>query len=102
MLYDPAACTDDDTARVMSPILFPATTAASPAHRADSQAAASAKSSGSTSPTGTVIAASPCQPSTIAPQSIDTRSPARRVRGPGMPCTTSSFTDAQIDAGKPW
>ena len=73
-----------------------------PAHMAASVSATSATSSGETSPTGTVIAASPCQPSTIAPQSSETRSPSRSSRSPGMPCTTSSFTEVQIEAGKPW
>ena len=48
-------------------------------------------------------AASPCQPSTIAPQSIEIRSPSRSIAfGDGMPCTISSFTEVQIVAGKPW
>ena len=45
-------------------------------------------------------AASPCQPCTMAPQSTESRSPASTTRGPGMPCTTSSLTEAQIVAGK--
>ena len=54
-------------------------------------------------PTPTVRAASPCQPRTMAPQSIETMSPSRRIRlGLGMPCTISSFTDVQITAGYPW
>jgi len=31
----------------------------------------------------------------MAPLSIDTMSPGARTRPDGMPCTTSSFTDAQ-------
>ena len=46
-------------------------------------------------------AESPCQPSIIAPQSIDTMSPSSITRGPGMPCTTSSLIDTQLTAGKP-
>ncbi len=47
-----------------------------------------------------VTAASPCQPSMIAPQSIDTRSPAASFSsGVGMPCTTRSLTDEQMLAG---
>ncbi len=58
--------------------------------------------SASTSPTPTVIAASACQPSMIAPQSIETMSPASSTRGPGMPCTTTSFGEMHATAGKPW
>ena len=42
----------------------------------------SASSTGMSAPTPNVIAESPCQPSTIAPQSMDTRSPARGFRWP--------------------
>ena len=55
--------------------------------------------SGDTSPTGTVIAASPWKLSTIAPQSIEITSPSASARSPGMPWTTSAFTEAQIVAG---
>lgn len=41
--------------------------------------------SGSSSPTPNEMAASPCQPSTIAPKSNDTRSPSASTRSPGMP-----------------
>ena len=71
-----------------------------PAHIEPSVTRISSSTSGSTSPTATVTAASPCQPSTIAPQSMEITSPSWRVRSPGMPCTTSSLTDAQIVAGK--
>ena len=47
----------------------------------------------------TVKAASPCQPSTMAPQSIETRSPSSSTCGPGMPWMTTSLTEAQITAG---
>ena len=53
-------------------------------------------------PTGIVIAASPCQPSMIAPQSIDTMSPSSITRSPGMPCTITSLGEMQATAGKPW
>ena len=53
-------------------------------------------SSGSISPTPAVKAASPCQPSTIAPQSIETMSPSSSRTGPGIPCTMTSFGEAQI------
>ena len=71
-----------------------------PAHSEPSVTLISSSTSGRTSPTATVIAASPCQPSTIAPQSIEMTSPSCSTREPGMPCTTSSLTDAQIVAGK--
>ena len=74
-----------------------------PAYMAARQAADSDSSAGRGVPTATVTAASPCQPSRIAPQSIEIRSPsASTVVGDGMPCTTCSLTDAQIDAGNPW
>ena len=48
------------------------------------------------------MAASACQPSTIAPQSIERMSPSRSSVSSGMPCTMTSFGDVQITAGKPW
>ena len=48
---------------------------------------------------GTVIAASPCQPSMIAPQSIERMSPSSRTVPSGMPWTMTSFGEAQITAG---
>ena len=48
-------------------------------------------------------AESPCQPSTIAPKSIESRSPSASTSAElGMPWTTRSLTDAQIVAGYPW
>jgi hypothetical protein len=74
--------------------------AAMPAESAASQAAESRRSASATSPTGIVIAASPCQPSSTAPQSTEIRSPSASTRAAaGMPCTICSLTDAQIDAG---
>ena len=70
-----------------------------PRHSDSSVTRSSSTTSSATSPTGTVIAASPCQPSTMAPQSIEMTSPSASVRSPGMPCTTSSLTEAQIVAG---
>ena len=58
--------------------------------------------SGVMSPTPMVNAASPCQPSTMAPQSIEMMSPSRSGRSSGMPCTIMLFGEAQITAGKPW
>ncbi len=57
---------------------------------------------GSPAPTAIENAASPCQPLTIAPQSIDNRSPSCKTRSPGMPWITSSFTDAHKTPGNPW
>ncbi|SIN56617.1 Uncharacterised protein [Mycobacteroides abscessus subsp. abscessus] len=63
----------------------------------------SASSLGMTVPTANVHAESPCQPSSIAPQSMETRSPsASTAVAEGIPCTTWSLTDEQMDAGKPW
>ncbi len=63
-------------------------------------ASESAAAAGSTAPIPTVMAESPCQPSTIAPKSSDTRSPSRNTSSSdGMPWTTRSFTDAQMTAG---
>ena len=61
------------------------------------------RAAGETSPTATVTAASPCQPSTIAPKSIEIRSPSRSTSArDGMPCTIRSLTEEQMTAGKPW
>ena len=51
------------------------------------------------SPTPTVKAASPCQPSMMAPQSIEMMSPSSSRRGPGMPWTITSLGEAQITPG---
>ena len=59
--------------------------------------------SSSTSPTGIVTAASACQPSMIAPQSIETMSPSSSTTWSlGMPCTITSFGEVQTTAGNPW
>ncbi len=50
-------------------------------------------------PTKNVRAASPCQPSTIAPASIDTTWPSRIVRSPGIPWTISASIEMQTEAG---
>jgi hypothetical protein len=52
-----------------------------------------------TRPTGTVTAESPKKPSSFAPMSMEMMSPSTIGRSFGMPCTTCSFTDAQIVAG---
>ena len=59
--------------------------------------------SSSMSPIGTVTAASACQPSMIAPQSIDRMSPSSSTTASlGMPCTITSFGDVHTTAGNPW
>ena len=46
------------------------------------------------------LADADCQPSRINPQSIESTSPSfRMVLSEGMPCTTSSLTEAQMLAG---
>ncbi len=90
----------DWTANEMSESRPPGRAAAIPASRAASHAAESARSTSDTAPTGIVTAASPCQPSRIAPQSTEIRSPSASTRAAeGMPCTICSLTEAQIDAG---
>ena len=70
-----------------------------PCHMARRVASLSSRAAALPVPTRTVTAESPCQPATIAPQSIDTLSPSASTRGPGMPCTTSEFTEMQVTAG---
>ncbi|SLJ82623.1 Uncharacterised protein [Mycobacteroides abscessus subsp. abscessus] len=66
-------------------------------------ASLSSRSASMIEPTPKVQAESPCQPSRMAPQSMDTRSPSARISSAlGMPCTTRSFTDEQMEPGKPW
>ncbi len=82
---------------------LPGTIAAIPASIDSRVASDSASSAGISAPTPKVNAESPCQPSRIAPQSMDTRSPAASTSAAdGMPCTTRSLTDEQMLAGKPW
>jgi hypothetical protein len=58
--------------------------------------------SSSTSPIGTVTAASACQPSMIAPQSIERMSPSCNTTSAlGMPCTITSLGDVHTTAGNP-
>ena len=56
---------------------------------------------GEISPTGNVRAPSATQPSFTTPMSTDRMSPLRSLNLPGIPCTTISFGDAQIEPGKP-
>ena len=86
----------------MSPMNFPVARAAIPCHMAASVTSESRWSSGSAVPTITVRAESECQPSRIAPPSMERMSPSCRTRLPGIPCTTSSLTEVQMVAGKPW
>ena len=68
-----------------------------PAHMASSVASMSARSSGrpaSRPPTMSEIAASPCQPSTMAPQSIESRSPSCSTRRAG-----DAVDDLVVDRG---
>ncbi|KWX07052.1 hypothetical protein TR74_20085 [Carbonactinospora thermoautotrophica] len=102
MPYRPCERTYDSMAWPMSVNRPPGLAAARPRHSASSQTRISSRSSGVTSPTGTVTAESPCQPSRIAPQSIERMSPSRSTRLPGMPWTISSLTEAQMVAGNPW
>lgn len=90
-------------AREMSTSRLPCFIAAIPAHIDSSVTRESSTSSGAwPEPTKAVYAASPCQPSTIAPQSMEMMSPsARTVFSSGMPCTTTSLTEVQMVAGKP-
>src|SRR5680860_153865 len=80
----------------------PSDAAAIPRHIASSVTRMSSTASAGMAPIATVRAASPCQPSTIAPQSIETMSPSAITRSSGMPCTTTSLTVVQIEPGKPW
>jgi len=86
----------------MSETRPPRRAAAIPRHRDSSVTRISSTTSSGTAPSATVIAASPCQPSTMAPQSIETTSPSASTRSPGMPCTTSSLTEVQMVPGNPW
>ena len=70
-----------------------------PAIIASRVASTSSRASAETSPTMNVRAPSPCQPSRIAPTSTDTSEPARIVRSPGMPWTTSVSIEMQVLAG---
>jgi hypothetical protein len=58
-------------------------------------------SGGSPSPTQNVKPESATQPRSVTPTSTESTSPSRSVYGPGMPCTTMSLGETQIEAGKP-
>ena len=88
------------TAAEMSPTRLPGTAAAIPAIIARRVAVTSASTSGVEAPATNVRAASPCQPSTMAPTSTDTIWPSRIARSPGIPWTTSLSSEMQVLAGK--
>ena len=98
---NPFASTYDCTAAPMSDTRAPAFTAATARSSAVFVTSSSRSASGVMRPTGTVTAESPKNPSSLAPMSIETMSPSVSGRSFGMPCTTCSFTDAQIVAGYP-
>ena len=80
---------------------LPGTAAAMPAIIAARVVSISAAHAlGGDSPTKNVRAASPCQPSTMAPASIDDDLAPRMIRSPGMPWTISSSSEMQRLAGK--
>src|SRR5437588_911802 len=72
-----------------------------PISRASAVTRSSRATAGDTFPTGTVTARSPWNPSSTTPRSRLMISPSTSRRGPGIPCTTSSFTEVQMLAGNP-
>jgi hypothetical protein len=72
-----------------------------PAKSADLVTSRSRLASESIGPIGIVIAASATQPSLMTPTSIERTSPRFSSYGPGIPCTTIEFGEAQIEPGKP-
>ena len=76
--------------------VLPGRAAATPASIASRVAADEAACRlGRPSPTSQVRALSPCQPSTMAPQSTETTWPSRMRRSSGTPWTTSSSMETQ-------
>ena len=75
---NPASSATRCTAAPMSDSRPPGTMVRMPAAREASVTSMSRVASGSIAPTPAVKAASPCQPSMIAPQSIETMSPSSR------------------------
>ncbi len=70
-----------------------------PAARAAWQPSSSRSVSDEISPTGNVYAESATNPSRMTPTSTDRMSPSDSVVPSGMPCTTMSFGEVQIEAG---
>ena len=97
---NPAPSATPCTAAPMSDSRPPGTIAAMPAASDASVTWIRRSSSGPISPTPAVKAASPCHPSTIAPQSMETMSPSSSRTGPGTPWTMTSFGEAQITPEK--
>ena len=54
---------------------------------------------GPISPIANVYAESATKPPSVTPTSIESTSPSSSSYAPGIPCTTMSFGEAQIDAG---
>jgi hypothetical protein len=71
------------------------------ANRAPSVTSSSFKATGETSPTGKVRAASATQPFFTTPMSTLRMSPRLNLKRPGMPWTTMSFGEEQIEPGNP-
>ena len=91
------------TAAPMSPRRWPSTTSSIAASSDRRVTSMSRVDSASISPTATVIAASACQPSMIAPQSMEMMSPSSSTTvSLGMPCTITSLGDVHTTAGNPW
>ena len=97
----PRASTTSCTAWLTSPSRFPSRHWSIAAFRPRLHASIRSAASGVGSPIVTVIAESATYPSSVTPTSIESRSPSDSGYGPGMPCTTIAFGDAQIDPGKP-
>ena len=91
------------TAAPMSPSRLPSTTCVDGGLERARVTSMRRCDSSSISPIGTVTAASACQPSMIAPQSIERMSPSSSTTvSLGMPCTMTSLGDVHTTAGNPW
>ena len=98
----PADSAMPSTAAPTSPRRLPSTTCSIAASSDLRVTSMSRFDSSSTSPTGTVTAASACHPSTIAPQSTDRMSPSSSTtESLGIPCTMTSLGDVHTTAGNP-
>ena len=93
-MYSPIACD-------ISPILYPFLANFIPSKKACFVTSSNFSSSFFPFPTMYVLAASPLNPSLYATRSILITSPSFKITLlEGIPCITSSFTDAHILAGK--
>ena len=97
----PGASTCFCTAWETSPSRLPTRHCSTAANSAPSVTSKSFSATGETSPTGKVRAASATQPSFTTPMSTLKMSPRDSLKRPGMPWTTMSFGDEQIEPGKP-